>query len=457
MANLQQPNPRGAERSPAFDQLFSSFLAPVHADGELPEAAASKPATLPARAERDASQVEARSERPRKVRDADARRTERRDDGETERAPQALAEDQPSSLVPPVAQLSTDEALAKESAQVGEPVPTTEPDPTDSKLLEARPNRLIGEEGSEKPRHAMPNAPVLEGGAIERDVETERVAQSFARYAAAQPSEGESTERAERIAEPDKVDTKPALGSAPTLHVEDSEPTEDGLEADEAELEARIAEALSAEEELAEAEARKLDLDDRRRNLEDLRLRAQARGGVSLPPSGAAASGGFGDTAGRDSFARGRGEPGTLVRAVGTSVTLPEGSDGFAQKLEAARGSALAQKPSVTRSNAAEAVEQVRKLAKARGLDAGKMNLTIRLDERTQLKMTISPRLDGGHELSLLTADTALREELRRTIPELREVTDDLPIDITDILVGEPTPEGHTGYDLDTRVEGALS
>ncbi len=80
------------------------------------------------------------------------------------------------------------------------------------------------------------------------------------------------------------------------------------------------------------------------------------------------------------------------------------------------------------------AVERARAVSENRAPGAP-VHLSIPLDE-SGLRLRISPRGDGTHELALLVADPRLRQELERGRRELELALKDLPIAIIELVIG---------------------
>ncbi|MEO1232656.1 MAG: hypothetical protein AAFZ18_27550 [Myxococcota bacterium] len=252
--------------------------------------------------------------------------------------------------------------------------------------------------------------------------EVERVARAVAQLA---ETEGSGASTAPRL-------STPALPDDESHGIDPAAVT--SKEEDSAEL--SLDEALSTEEEIAELERQRQEAMERRRGLDEARIRAHMERPQAARPvgSGAAANGGFGQ-----SDLGGRSE--TSKSTLATSSARPSAStpvEALAERLSSPqRGDVESAKaPPRARQALQAAVERLKELQSQRQLDSGRLALTIRIDESTSVKMTISPRGDGSHELAFLVADPKLRGELQRALPEIRSTATELPLEIAEVMVG---------------------
>lgn len=260
-----------------------------------------------------------------------------------------------------------------------------------------------------------------------RGSEIEKVARAVAQLAADKPA----VER-----EPELQEQVEAKSRGPAIASELSSEPPQATPSREPSGELELYDVLAAEDELAEREMHRQDQMERQRGLDDARIRAQVAHPVAeARPAGQEA---FGQ--GGQGFSNGQGQTGREGK------TSPEvkALDALASTQAAQAPRETAATPSRVRRTLQAAVERVREMQKERSFDQGKVALTIRLDDATQVKLTISPRGDGTHELALLVADPKLRHELQRSLPEIRDVTTELPIDVAEVLIGEMVDPG--GY-----------
>jgi hypothetical protein len=217
-----------------------------------------------------------------------------------------------------------------------------------------------------------------------------------------------------------------------------------------------LREALAAEDERLELETKRLERMERRRALDDARVRAQSHraGGVSAPealklgPPGVASSDAGDSGPGAWSF----GKPPGWTRAP-LSPTSGEAAVAFQPSLERAESAQSAEPTRRSRQVANAAVERVREMTKTKQAAEGKLSLTIRIDDATEVKLRISPRGDGTHELAFLVADPRLKHELRRALPEIRDAASELPINVTDVWIDDMVDdeESSTFFNLPTQ------
>ena len=203
----------------------------------------------------------------------------------------------------------------------------------------------------------------------------------------------------------------------------------------------RLEEALAAEDEAENLEVHRLEQLERSRALDEARIYAQASRESGLPGPGAGqASGGFGgdpnsrQSPGQDSrwamLALAR-ETTPLLRSAEPSI------EGMVASTSGRSMSAPSVSPDPVHRARRAVLEQIREQAKNKSMSSGRLQLTIQLDEVNQVKLAISPRPDGTHELAFWVADPRLREELRRSIPEIRLAATELPVEVAEVFVGE--------------------
>lgn len=201
-----------------------------------------------------------------------------------------------------------------------------------------------------------------------------------------------------------------------------------------------LQEALLAEDAAIEEEMRRLETHERQRGIEDARIRAQLAAPATLGNSGTRS--GFEDHASgeRAPFSKSLFAP-ALGRAAGAESSPEASATLSSPALDAARPPEASAPAERARQAARLLLERAREMTRERQLESGKLSLTIRLDEESQLRLTITPRGDGTHELAFMVADPRLRQALERSLPELRSAADELPIDVVDIWIGEVVDE----------------
>ena len=203
-----------------------------------------------------------------------------------------------------------------------------------------------------------------------------------------------------------------------------------------------LGEALRMEDELADEEVRRMDRLDRQRAIDEARLRTLVRGPGDLAAGGGALGGQSGSPGGQgDSGFAGRAP---LVLPKASASAAPMEAPAFTLPTETSTPEARRPTAPRARPVVQTVLQQAREMARERRLEQGKLNLSIRIDEATEVKLTITPRADGTHELAFLVADPKLREELQRAIPEIRDAATELPIDVADVWIGgvvDETPD----------------
>lgn len=244
-------------------------------------------------------------------------------------------------------------------------------------------------------------------GPVTESVDDLRPPHSAGPQAAASPGEGVQTTAADR---------------------EEAQSVEDGLR-----------EALAREDEALDAEVQRLDRLERQRGVDEARIRAQVEQG---PKSAVPAGGGTAQL-----FGQGFQSPSGQGQQSGFAAPLAQNSDSESKPVDGRAGWSLGVEAKANTPTGVEStprarqtiqatIERIRELAQNQKLEGGKVNLSIRLDEVTQVRLTISSKADGGHELALLVADPKLRGELNRALPEIRNAAAELPFSITEVLIG---------------------
>lgn len=193
--------------------------------------------------------------------------------------------------------------------------------------------------------------------------------------------------------------------------------------------------ALAAEDELDDAESQRLLELERKRGIDDARIQSMLEGKGEAFAAAAGRSGG-GALGGQ-----GR-EPGQFGKAMlgakgSKGPTTPQAAAGFSGQIETQLKADRPEAPQRPRGIARAVLEQAREMARARRTELGKLSLSIRLDETTEVQLRITPRADGTHELAFMVADPRLRHELQRALPEIRNTASELPIDVADVWIGD--------------------
>ena len=200
-------------------------------------------------------------------------------------------------------------------------------------------------------------------------------------------------------------------------------------------LRQRIAEAIALEDERSQTEHSDREQIHRQRSFDEARIRALVDKQLA---QGAASNGG--GAMGGGGHKSGHGEQQNLSPLLLKTESNPISAAVRNTPFEKIADAEIAQKistPHKTRQQVIQlSVERLREISRDRQLEHGKLNLTIHLDESAQIKMVISPRGDGSHQLALLIANPKLRHELQRSEPELKSAAAELPIDISDIIIG---------------------
>ena len=87
-----------------------------------------------------------------------------------------------------------------------------------------------------------------------------------------------------------------------------------------------------------------------------------------------------------------------------------------------------------------EAIARFRALQSELSLDR-RLNIDLRTDAGTSVRLVIQPEGDQ-HRIAFLVGHDRLRDELRRSLPEIREAATHFPVDVADISVEQFPPQG---------------
>lgn len=230
---------------------------------------------------------------------------------------------------------------------------------------------------------------------------------------------------------------RPAAEPAKPVLTDTSAPVFDHIAEAPGEETLDVAKALAAEDKQAELESQRMHELERRRGIDEARIQSLVdRQGKAAPAAaGQSGSGAMGD--------QGRGgQPNpdrTLVQKAQASTSTPQALSGLPAGPEASPRAESVRVTPRARAVAHAVLEQAREMARSRQTESGKLSLTIQLDESTEIKLRITPRNDGTHELAFMIADPKLRDELQRALPEIRSTASELPIDVSDVWIGDAT------------------
>lgn len=228
-----------------------------------------------------------------------------------------------------------------------------------------------------------------------------------------------------------------------------SEPLASTIVIDE-HLEKHIAEALALEEQLADAELQNQEYIRRQVSIEDTRIRALASApqaqidslNTGLGNNGGQAGSGFGQSSQQSAFGSGTK---IVTKGEASPVFSPQNLLSEAPRLETHK------EPSSQRTRNAiyASIDKLKEAAKSRQLQTGRLTLNIQVDDVSHVKMSIVPHEGGGHQLILLVSNIKLRDELRRSTPELKSATEELPIEISEIVIDQPQNTDAEGENYD--------
>lgn len=202
-------------------------------------------------------------------------------------------------------------------------------------------------------------------------------------------------------------------------------------------LDKKIAQALALEDELNDVEHKNQEYMSRQTSLDDVRIRAQA---TNITPSTAVVSiEGTQLNLGMGSHQQ-QSSSNSMFNQL-SNISASPGSSNSLATIHTIEQNLPSETTHRARQIVYASIERLKEITRNRQFNNGKLNLSINIDDVTRVKLTITAKEGGGHELALLVANPKLRNELKRSVAELKSAATDLPIDISDIVV-DAIPEG---------------
>ncbi len=268
-------------------------------------------------------------------------------------------------------------------------------------------------------------APVVQQQATEApQTELQRNVQQLANYITQNQGASEQTAA--------KAETAAAAKGPDLQGMDLSRPTVDAIQAEA---------AAAMEQERSDFETEKLRRADNLRSATDLKLKQLTESskkvsgiGMSVKNTGA---GLHGSLAGKAEAPPGA-ELGISNSSTNASATAQQSAAAVSGQ-SAPVNQAQAQQAEVARA-ARTLVQQAQTKIQGKNLTSGRLSLTLTLDDGPEVKLLISPKADGAHEVALVAADAKVREELRRALPEIETVVAELPLEVSDLLISEEEP-----------------